>query len=87
MKIMNALIKELVSVRLNWLHVLLLPVAIITGAIRNSLVLKGVNDILGEFSCHGYSIATLHKFIYTNILWSICITSTSWFYFATYSTL
>jgi hypothetical protein len=40
-----------------------LPVAIITGAVRNSLVLEGVNDILGEFSCHGYSVATLHKLI------------------------
>ena len=45
------------------LAVAVLPVAIITGAVRNSLVLEGVNDILGEFSCHGHSVATLHKLI------------------------
>ena len=43
-----------------------LSVAVITGAVRNPLVLEGVDDILREFSRHRHSIATLHKLICIN---------------------
>lgn len=45
--------------------VVVLPVAIVTGAIRNAFVLEGVNHILGEFPSDRDGIASFHKFLYT----------------------